>query len=102
MTNVAIGNGPVEIVDKNPLNMMIFPVRYVNVYQRYIKKLGLVNGFLAIVLDLLEKNQFRFFWLFCGIPKMAGGYVWTQNLGGMKWGMDARIHKGNVHPKRRV
>jgi hypothetical protein len=24
MTNVAIGNGPVEIVDKNPLNMMIF------------------------------------------------------------------------------
>ena len=24
MTNVAIGNGPDEIVDKNPLNMMIF------------------------------------------------------------------------------
>jgi hypothetical protein len=44
-----------------PIKHDDFPVRYVNVYQRYIKKLGLVNGFLAIVLDLLEKNQFRFF-----------------------------------------
>ena len=34
MTNIAIENDPVEIVDIFPLKLWwIFPVRYVNVYQ---------------------------------------------------------------------